>query len=615
VFRLNRPFSSRCLPIVTVATAFLVNSLVLPIATSGQVPRSSGSSSSTPDSQAVDTSSGPRIAQPEAAGSAITLETSEPLFFIAVGLNTCGYDSGLSASSPVRQKIRDEINEELAQSAPARDARDALCTFIREHALNDPGRNLAQYVSLSLYLTPPPTLTPSVDVTDLPPDSTQVVEILPLLRTFADEVRLNALWVEHRPEYQAFVDHIHDPMTKMVLDTNIFLHLPVSSYDGRRFMVLLEPMLAPTETNARIYASDYVVVVSPAAQPPAAVPMDLIRHTYLHYVVEPMIYSRASSMDRLLPLLKPVQDAPLDFIYKSDIVALLTECLIKGVEAQLMDVGFPRPTKPSFKDRSDEDRYESEVAAYDRKAEATRRRAVDLDMRQGWVLTDYFYNQLGAMDKSGSSLKDNIGPMVYGMDVERERHHDEQIAFLPAGSGGDSEFREPVRRAPRQLAGLDLGEMKLMKGDLRGASEIAEATLKTNPSNPDAHYLLGRIDLMQGDPDEALDHLTQTVKLSHDPRTVAWAHIYLGRMYDVARDPDDPEKIRPQREKAIAEYRAALANRDSQPDTKAAAEKGIKEPFALPKRAIPAADQQDDSQALDPTGKAEKEAYRPPPPK
>jgi len=563
----------------------------------------------------VDTRPGPRIAQPEAAGSAITLETSEPLFYVAAGLNACGYDVGLSQSNPVRQRVRDEINEELAQSAPARDARDALCTFIREHALNDSSRNLAQYVSLSLYLTPPPALTPSVDITDLPPDSTQVVEILPLLRTFAESVRLNALWVEHRPEYQGFVDRIHDPLTKMVLDTNIFLHLPVSSYDGRRFMVLLEPMLATTETNARIYASDYVVVVSPSALPQAAVPMDLIRHTYLHYVVEPMIYSRASSLDRLLPLLKPVQEAPLEFIYKSDIVALLTECLIKAVEAQVMDVGFPRPVKPAFRDRSDQDRYDSEVAAYDRKAEAARRRVVDLDMRQGWVLAEYFYNQLGAMDRAGSSLKDNIGPMVYGMDVDRERHHDEQIAFLPTGSGGDSTFRDPVRRAPRQLTGLDLGEMKLMKGDLDGASEIAEAARKKDPANAKAHYILGRIDLMDGNPDEALGHLTQTVKFSHDPRTIAWAHIFLGRMYDLAHDPDHPDAVRPQRAKAIAEYQIALANRDSQPDTKAAAEKGLKEPFALPKRTTPAAEAQDELKGLDPTGKAEKEAYRPTPPK
>ena len=67
-------------------------------------------------------------------------------------------------------------------------------------------------------------------------------------------------------------------------------------------------------------------------------------------------------------------------------------------------------------------------------------------MRQGWILVDYFYNQLGLMDKSGTSLKDEIGPMVYGMEIERERHHAEQISFLPTGSGGDPAFKTGQRR-------------------------------------------------------------------------------------------------------------------------------------------------------------------------
>jgi hypothetical protein len=423
-----------------------------------QSPPGSSSSSSSPESQAVDQSRGPRIAQPEAGGSSITLETSEPLFFMATALNVCGYDVGLAESSPVRQKVRDELNEELAGSAPARDARDALCAFIREHALNDSERSLAQYISLSLYLSPPPLLTPTVDETDLPPDSAPVVGILPLLRTFSETAHLDALWFEHHPEYEGFVDKIHDPLTKMVLGTNIYLHLPASTEMGRRFLVLLEPMLSPTQTNARIYASDYVVVVSPAAQPPASVPMDLIRHTYLHFTIEPLVYARSGAMDRLMPLLKPVQDAPLEFVYKSDIAALLNECLIKAVEAQTMDVGVPVPAKPdAMRDRSEVDHYQAEMALYERKAEAVRRKAVDLDMRQGWVLVEYFYNQLGAMAKEGVSLKDNIGPMVYGMDVDRERHHDEQIAFLPEGSGGDLAFHE-VRRVPKAPTGLDLAD-------------------------------------------------------------------------------------------------------------------------------------------------------------
>ncbi len=132
--------------------------------------------------------------------------------------------------------------------------------------------------------------------------------------------------------------------------------------------------------------------------------------------------------------------------------------------------------------------------------------------------------------------------------------------------------------------------MKLMKGDLDGAADLADEALKSDSANAEANYVLGRIDLMQGHPDDALDHLTKTVRLSHDPRTIAWAHIYLGRMYDIARDPNDPEVILPQREKAVAEYRAALANRDSEPDTKAAAELGIKQAFTLPKREAASSD-------------------------
>ncbi|HTC76469.1 MAG TPA: hypothetical protein VK684_12895, partial [Edaphobacter sp.] len=160
----------------------------------------------------------------------------------------------------MRAKIREEINAQVAASAAARTSRDALCTYIRDHTLADGSLNLAQYISLALYLSQPPELAPTVDQTELPPDSTQVVNVLPLLRTFAEDIHLNAIWVEHRAEYEDLTARVHGPLTKMILNTNIYLRLPVSSYDGRRFMVLLEPMLAPSATNARIYSNDYIVV-------------------------------------------------------------------------------------------------------------------------------------------------------------------------------------------------------------------------------------------------------------------------------------------------------------------------------------------------------------------
>ena len=581
--------------VILLATALLSPSL--------NAQSSGSSSSSQPDSTLENKQQPlaprPRVSQPEAGGAAVTLETSESLFDLASALNACGYDSDLDSSAPVRKKVRDEINQALAAAPPsARDHRDALCAYIRDHNVSDSGLNLAQYISLSLYLNPPPQLTPSVGENELPPDSTQVVNILPLLRTFADDINLHGIWIAHRSEYEELVNQVHTPLTRTILESNVYLRMPVSSYDGRRFLVLLEPMLAPSTTNARIYGNDYIVVASPAAD--GAVHMDQIRHTYLHYLVEPLVYARASAMDRLLPLLKPVQDAPLDFTYKSDIAAFLTECLIKAIEAQTMDVGVPTPQRPSqVRQRTDITSYEANLAAWEHEAEIVRRRQVDLDMRQGWVLSDYFYNQIGQMVKDGVSLREEIAPMVYGMDVERERHHAEQIAFLPEGT------HDLVKRAPRQLKGMDLAEMKLIKGDTAGAQEMADAALKTNPNDPQANYLAGRIELIQGDPDSAMEHLSKTLTLARDPRTLAWAHIYLGRLYDIARDPDHPNVEHPERTKAIAEYKAALGVRDSQPDTKAAAEKGLKEPFLLPKRQV------EDKEPLDPSGKAEKEAYRP----
>jgi len=563
----------------------------------------SSSSSSSSDTPATDTTqpAPPRIAQPRTAGAAVTLETSEPLFYIAAALNACGYDDDLAASAPIRLKIRDEINAELTVSAQARESRDALCAYVRQHTLNDRGLNLAQYISLALYLSPPPELTPTVSQLDLPPDSTQVVNILPLLRTFAADVHLNALWVNHRADYEALTARIHDPLTRMVFSTNVYLGMPVSSYVDRRFLVLMEPMLAPSATNARIYGSDYIVVVSPAGDPLGAVHMNEVRHTYLHYEIEPLVYSRAQAMDRLMPLLKTVQDAPIEFAYKSNIASLITECLIKAVEAHIMDVGLAKPERPTGTGLRAADMigYDSAMSAYNRQAEQTRRKAVDLDVRQGWVLTSYFYDKLGNMEKQSISLKEDIGEMVYGMDVGRESHAAQQIVFLPSGT------QDVVRRAPRQLTGIQLGEMKLLKGDLPGAEAIAKAALADpNGDHAQAHYLMARVDLMQSEPDAAITDFQATLQSSKDPRTLAWSHIYLGRLYDVL----------PDRQKAIAQYQAALTVRDSQPDTKAAAEAGLKQPFSPPGMK-PADQSNDDDAPLDPSGKAEKDAYRPPPQK
>lgn len=529
--------------------------------------------SSAPESQSSSSSSGATI-QPEVpkapsvidpAGPQISLQTSEALFDIAVALNACGYDAGLAQSQPIRQKIRDQVNAAVQASVEAQSTRDQLCAYVRQHELSDSSHNLSQYVSLGLYVTPPPDLTNSVPLTEMPPDSTQVVELLPLLRKFAREIDLHYIWITARPQYDAIVNSLHDSLSEMVTSTNVYLKMPANTNLDSRFAVVLEPLLDPGQTNARVYGADYVVVTSPNRED--KVRMDEIRHTYLHFELEPLLYSRASSMDRLLPFLKAVREAPLEYTFRSDIVSLVTECMIRAVEARTMETGVAPFKAPATVTHTQFASVERERRATEQKAEAVRQAALKRDMEQGYVLTDYFYDKLAAFEKEPQSFKETIGEIVYGMDVPAELSHVKHLEFSQQNEG------DVVRHNTRQLHGLDLAEMKLMQGDVNAASTLAHQELDRHTGDiARADFLLARCAVMQRNVEEARHYFEETIRLGKDPRLLSWSHIYLGRMYDLEHS----------REEALAEYQQALVNRDGQLDTKQAAESGLKQPYGPP---------------------------------
>jgi tetratricopeptide (TPR) repeat protein len=516
------------------------------------------------------------------AGPTISLVSSEPVFLMAAALNTCGYDDGLGESEPVRKRIRDEMNQALAQSENARNKRDSVCLYIAQHRMTGSERDIAQYISLALYLTPPPELETSVELTEMPPDSTQVIEIVPLLRDFAAAVDLHGIWLAVHHVYDAEADKLHDPLSKMIVSTNLYLKMPASTYDGRRFVVVIEPQLSPHSVNARIYGSDYVVEVSPAD---GKIRMNDVRHTYLHYLIEPLLFSRANAIDRMQPILKEVREAPLEFRFRSDTVPLTIECLIKAIEARTMDTGVPEYKIPAGTDRSELPRFEHERQIYQQKVDAVRIATVRHDMTQGFVLTQYFYEQLLQFEKDPASLRDTIGEMVYSMDIEQQEHRARQIEF-------DKEADGDVlgRSTPRKLTGLDLAEARLSGGDVVTASAMARQMLTVHSDSLEsaadaarANFILARTAILTGHPDQAIDGFQKTLASSKDPRLLAWSHIYLGRMLDLDC----------KRDQALAEYNAALKNRDGQLDTRLAAERGIKAAYAVKSHSCEADDDED----------------------
>jgi len=266
----------------------------------------------------------------------------------------------------------------------------------------------------------------------------------------------------------------------------------------------------------------------------------------------------------------------MEFRYRSDTVALTVECLIKAIEARIMDTGIPVYKIPANADRSEMPHYERERQAYQQKVDAVRIAAMRHDMTQGFVLTQYFYEQLLQFEKDPAGLKDTIGEMVYSMDVDQQIHRARAIEFDKEGDGDVL-----TRSAPRKLTGLDLAEARLAAGDVATASAMARQALTTHPDSPDslaavavsarAEFILARAAILTGHPDQAIEGFQRTLATSKDPRLLAWSHIYLGRMLDLDC----------KRDEALTEYKEALKTRDGQLDTRLSAERGIKAAYAV----------------------------------
>src|ERR1700675_404379 len=195
----------------------------------------------------------------------VSLETSETLFTVLAAINTCGYDQELNASDPLRTQIRSEVAKAVANTAGAQDVIAPMCGFYRQHQAPEAARDLSQYVSLALYLEEPPIFTPKVKQTELPPDAAALADIVPMIQAFYQKIGLHAIWQRHNARYTELTEIYHDPLAKMTFDTEIYLKLPSSGYLGRQFTVYLDAMGAPSQTNARNYASDYYVVISPTS--------------------------------------------------------------------------------------------------------------------------------------------------------------------------------------------------------------------------------------------------------------------------------------------------------------------------------------------------------------
>jgi hypothetical protein len=354
---------------------------------------------------------------------------------------------------------------------------------------------------------------------------------------------LHAIWERNRARYTEFTETYHQPLSKMTFDTEIYLKLPSSGYLGRQFVVYLDAMGAPGQVNARNYAADYYVVISPSS----SLKMQQIRHTYLHYLLDPLALKNGGSFQRLAPLLDQVKTAPMDEAFKNNISLLVTECLVRAIEARTTGTA--------------------------KTPEAERIKSLDVSDQEGYVLTRYFYEALIKFEKDPAGMRAMYAEMLNGIDIGKEIKRIAQIQF--AGEAAP----ELLHLERSRTEGILLNaERRLSAGDIETAQRLAQQALDEGQEDPGrALFILAQIATRNKDMEGARTYFERALQMAHEPKVIAWSHIYLGRIFD----------LKEERDVAVDHYRAALDVASALPEAKSAAQRGIDQPYEPPAKAQP----------------------------
>lgn len=509
-----------------------------------QPPQAPAAEIQAPQKQAPRTPPANQVVQNQ---TPITLESSETIFSVLAALNACGYDQDLTISDATRSNVRAEVQKNLRESTEAQGALSSLCDYYQSHvASKDQNRNLSQYISLALYMDGPPHFMPRLKVEELPPDAAAIAPFGAVLEHFYEKADLHSIWERHRNDYAAAMRRYHEPLAKMVFDTEVYLKQPSSQYLGRTFTIYLDFMGSPNETDARNYGSAYYVVVFPSpptspGAPPQALKMDQIRHTFLHYEMDPLAEKHYSSIKRLEPLLQSVKRAPMEESFKTDISLLVTECLVRAIEIRTTG---------------------------SKAEEAMRAQAVEDAVKQGYILTRYFYDTVVAFEKDPSGIRGAYSAFLDNVDLKKEQKAASEVQFASATAP------ELVRLSrPEERRMLVTAEKRLAAGDAKGAQELAQMALdKKIGDQGRALFILAEVAVANKNRDGAQDNFQKAIAASRDPKVLGWSHVYLGRILDMKED----------RDAALQEYRAALNTGGELPEIRAAAERGLEQAYEPP---------------------------------
>ncbi len=478
--------------------------------------------------------------------SGIAVEANQQLFATMCALDAAGFDADEStlAEMPSRLALRGEL---LKLHGPAT---EALRQFYRDHALADPGETLSRYITFALVVGPPPSFRYQVDPDLLPPDVGALEGFQKILGSFQHEAHLDIRWTQIEPEYSRAIARYQPVVRRIVTVSNAYLREILKSTQGRTFTVYVEPLVGG-RTNFRNLGDHYAMAVGSTAQ----LPVDDIQHAYLHFMLDPLPLRYRKQVEPKSALLNIAARAPrLPTEYRTDFLAFADECLIKAVELRLRHL----------------------------RGEKLEAALVEND-KAGFILVRPFVTELEKFEKAAPAMTYYFPDMIAGIDLSAEQKRLKDFAFAPVQAAPAP--ATTVAEAETQSAELERllaeGDHQIALKDAADASATFGKVLEKYPDEPRAVYGLAIASILSGDAERAQELFEQIVSASvpatsthpgatTEPSLLAWSHVYLGRIHDLADE----------RDQALVEYRAALAINGSPENARVAAQRGLDAPYS-----------------------------------
>jgi hypothetical protein len=486
-----------------------------------------------------------RLGLRDAPASNVTVDGSEAMFTTMCALLAAGFEADVSSDhwSPMRAQLRDRMQH---QQGPAV---DAVREFYKKHELADAGAMLSQYIWFGLVSGPAPKFTPTLRRDELPPEVIALEGFSEILSAYYVEQHIGRLWVQVQPVYNHEIDGIHDSVSQIVFVTTNYLRELASPSDRRTFTIIVEPLVGRI-TNVRNFQDHYAIVLSGAAD----VPVDVVRHAYLHFLLDPLPLQYPHVIAVKRPVFDVATRAPrLPADLRDDLPSYFAECLVRAAELKLK-----------------------------RMSPGEREAAIDTDDVDGYVLVRPLFKALAGFEGSEPSMKLYFPEMVRSIDANAEVKRVQAVKFASADSApkqGDTAEEQVVRqRKPHPttipndsdaIADLTEGERRIAEKNPRAAESSFQRVLAKYPDQPRAWYGMGLVALLDRDAIRAKEVFGRLTTGEHaatqDPMVLTWSHIYLARIYD-----DEG-----QAEQAKTEYQAALAVNGGPEQAKQAAQKGL----------------------------------------